>query len=87
MPSLQTLAAVTVLVASVLAPAVVAHPGEALDAEAVAKRDLFMKSQTHLREQCASQFAARGHESRAAERRKALVDKVREERGIASKGM
>lgn len=82
----KTLAILAVLAASGLAPSAVAHPGEALDADDVARRDLFMRSQTHLRKQCASQFAARGHEGRAAERRKALVDKIREERGIASKG-
>lgn len=63
-----------------------AHPGESQNAlaEELAKRDAFMTSQTHLRKRCASHFESRGHEKRAAERRRALVDQMREERGLAT---
>lgn len=87
MPALHSFA-VALLAATGLTPLVVAHPGEsheALSAE-MTKRNLFMRDQTHLRKRCASQFAARGHEEKAAERRRSLVDQLREERGIAVNG-
>lgn len=87
MPSFRSsLTTLAVLAAAGLSPLAAAHPGEsheALSAE-MAKRDLFMRDQTHLRKRCASHFAKRGHETRAAERRRALVDRIREERGIAA---
>ncbi|KAF3762014.1 putative dioxygenase [Cryphonectria parasitica EP155] len=45
-------------------------------------RDLYLRDQAHLRKRCGSHLQARGHETRASERRKALVDKLRAERGI-----
>lgn len=89
MPTLRSLiTTVALLAATGFTPLVVAHPGEsheALSAE-MKKRDVFMRDQTHLRKRCASQFAARGHEEKAADRRRALVDQLREERGIAVNG-
>lgn len=89
MPTLRSVVAtVALLAATGLTPLVGAHPGEsheALSAE-MTKRNLFMRDQTHLRKRCASQFAARGHEEKAADRRRALVDQLREERGIAVDG-
>lgn len=89
MPTLRSLVTtVALLAATGFTPLVVAHPGEsheALSAE-MTKRNLFMRDQTHLRKRCASQFAARGHEEKATDRRRALVDQLREERGIAVNG-
>lgn len=76
------------LAATRLTPLVLAHPGqshEALSAE-MAKRNLFMRDQTHLRKRCAPHFATRGHEEKAVERRRSLVDQLREERGIVVNG-
>lgn len=86
MPSLHTSLVALVALATVgFTPLTLAHPGESHDAllAEVAKRDIYMRDQTHLRKRCASQFAARGHEEAAAVRRRALVDRLREERGIA----
>lgn len=76
-------------VATTFSPLAAGHPGESHEhqvTEAVA-RNLFLRDQSHLRKRCASQFSARGLESRASERRKALVDKLRAERGIHKDSM
>lgn len=89
MPSLRSsLSVLAVLAAAGFSPLVVAHPGESHEALAAenAKRDLFMRDQTHLRKRCASHFEKRGHETRAAERRQALVERIRAERGISAGG-
>lgn len=89
MPSFRTsITALAALTAAGLSPLAAAHPGEShesLVAE-TAKLEVFAREQTHLQKRCASHLAKRGLASRAAERRKALVDKIREERGIASHG-
>lgn len=89
MPTLRTsLAALALVAATGFNSFVVAHPGESHEAVAaeMTKRDLFMRDQTHLRKRCASHFATRGHEKKAADRRRSLVEQLREERGIDVKG-
>lgn len=86
MPALRSyLAALAIVAITGLDSLVYAHPGESHEALAneMTKRNLFMRDQTHLRKRCASQFATRDHEQKAAERRRALVDQLREERGIS----
>lgn len=89
MPSLRlSLKALAMLAAAGFTQLAVAHPGESEEAVAaeMAKRDAFMQTQTHLRKRCASHFQKRGHETRAAERRRALVEQIREERGLPTGG-
>lgn len=72
-----------------LSPLTAAHPGEsheALAAEMAKRSAAFSSPDSHLRKRCASHFAARGHEKRAMERRQALTDRLREERGISKRG-
>lgn len=89
MPSFRSSIVALAALASMSLNTVVAHPGEsheALAAETAKRAAAFRSADTHLRKRCAAHFEARGHEKRAMERRKALHDKLRAERGISKRG-
>lgn len=83
-----SLKALAILAAAGFTQLAAAHPGESQETVAaeIAKRDAFMKTQMHLRKRCASHFEKRGYENRAAERRRVLVEQIREERGLPIEG-
>lgn len=70
-----------------LAAVVLAHPGHEMEEyhKAVKARDTHVANKRAL-EKCAAQLQARGVSERAVERRRALMEKERQARGISVSG-
>lgn len=89
MPSIRvTIVRLAILIAAGIMPLVAAHPGESHNevATQLSERNLWLRDQSHLRKRCASHFKKRGIEDRSSERRKALVNKLRAEKGLPLDG-
>lgn len=75
---MKTATLTTLLFASV-APLCLAHPHKRTAEEVVA-----LKHATRSLKQCSSSLSKRGHNTAGVERRKAMADRIRKERGLKS---
>ena len=78
MPSLMKLAALAVIA---LMTVTSAHPGKVISHEVEARKAFISRSE-NIQVKCGAHLKTRGIESGAKDRRRALVDGIRKERGL-----